>query len=127
MEEIKDLLEENGAGHLFKAIKEVFYKYIDRILDPAPSMWPPRRSHQDVDTIQAHEDGKVRPAGRGHQDVFTTEGPPGRGSQKEVTRKGLPERDRQDVVTSKWPPGCGHQDVAAKVWPPERGCQKWPP
>ena len=40
MEEIKDLLEENGAGHLFKAIKEVFYKYIGRILDRAKRMWP---------------------------------------------------------------------------------------
>ena len=33
LEEIKDLLEENGAGHLFKALKELFYKYNDRITE----------------------------------------------------------------------------------------------
>ena len=33
LEDIKVLMEENGAGHLFKALKEVFYKYIERIME----------------------------------------------------------------------------------------------
>ena len=45
LEEIKDFLEENGAGHLFKAIKEVFYKYIERILDMAARKGPPGCGH----------------------------------------------------------------------------------
>ena len=66
LEEIKDFLEDNGEGHLVKALKEVFYKYIERILDQAVRFWPPMRGRQDVDTIQGHKDGDVRSPGRGH-------------------------------------------------------------
>ena len=53
MEEIKDFLEENGAGHLFKAIKEVFYKY---------SILRPGRGHQDMAA-------RMWSLGRGCQDI----------------------------------------------------------
>ena len=100
LEEIKDFLEENGAGHLFKAIKEVFYKYIERILDMAARKGPP---------------------GHGRQDVVTRKWPPGRGRQDIVTKKGLPGHGRQDVVTRKGLPGCGLQDVAARMGLPGSG------
>ena len=109
LQEIKDLLEKNGAGHLFKALKEVFYKYIERILDRSARMWPLRRGRQDVDTIQGHQDGEVRswPPGRSCQDLVTRKWPPGRGHQDMVTRKGLPGRGHYGS-TSKWLTGCGH-------------------
>ena len=109
LEEIKDLLEENGAGHLFKAIKKVFYKYIERILDRAAWMWPPRRGHLAVDTLHGHQDG----------DVWSW--PPALGCQDVVTRKGVPGHGRQDVVTRKGPPGRGLQDVAARMGLPGSG------
>ena len=106
LEEIKDLLEENGAGHLFKAIREVFYRYIERILDRAAKKWSPRHGRQYVNTIQGHQDGNVRswPPGRGRQDVVNRKGQSGPGRQEVVNRKGLPRHSRQDVVTRKGPP-----------------------
>ena len=62
MEEIKDLLEENGAGHVFKAIKEVFYKYIERILDMAARKRLPGRGRQDMAA-------RMWSLGSGRQDV----------------------------------------------------------
>ena len=117
LEEIKDLLEENGAGHLFKAIKKVFYKYIERILDRAAWMWPPRRGHLAVDTIHGHQDGDVWswPPALGCQDVVTRKGVPGHGRQDVVTRKGPPGRGLQDMATKKWPPGHGYQDVITRM------------
>ena len=87
LEEIKNFLEKNGAGHLFEALKEVFYKYIERILGRAAR--------------------KGRP-GRGRQDVVTRKWPPGRGRQDMVTKKKLPGHGCQDVVTRMGLPECGH-------------------
>ena len=134
LQEIKDLLEKNGAGHLFKALKEVFYKYIERILDRSARMCELRRGHQDVDTIQSHQDREVRfcPPGRSHQDLVTRKWPPRRGHQDVVTGKGPPGHGHQIVVTKKWPPGRDRQEVVTRKGLPEHGRQdvvtwKWPP
>ena len=39
LEEIKDFLEENGAGPHFKACKEIFYKNIERIIEKKNNWW----------------------------------------------------------------------------------------
>ena len=111
LQEIKDLLEKNGAGHLFKALKEVFYKYIERILDRSARMWPLRRGRQDVDTIQ------------GRQDVAARIWSPGSGRQDVATRMWSPGRGRQDMATRMLSLGSGHQDGTARKWSPGRGCQ----
>ena len=129
LEEIKDLLEENGAGHLFKAFKELFFKYIERNLDRAARMWPPRRGRQDVDTKQGRQDGVVSscPARRGRQDVqsvVTRTWPPGHGHQDVDTRKGVLGHGRQDVVIRRWLPGHGRQDLVTRKGLPGR--DHWP-
>ena len=67
----QDFLEKNGAGHLFEALKEVFYKYIERIL------------------------GRAARKGRGRQDVVTRKWPPGYGHQEEAARTWPPECGHQ--------------------------------
>ena len=138
LEEIKDLLEENGAGHLFKAIKEVFYKYIDRITekqqtggglsageqgkqddggpaynvgrqDVTSSVWSHKCDRLNVITR------KLLP-GRGRQEMVTRKLLPGRGRQEKVTRKLLPGRGCQEMFIRKLLPGRGRQDVAARWW-----------
>ena len=95
LEEIKDLLEENGAGHLFKALKEVFYKYIDRITE----------KQQTGGGLSAGEQGRQDEGGPaynvGRQDVTTWIWPPGHG--------------HQDMATKTWQPGCHPQDVVART------------
>ena len=117
LEDIKVLLEENGAGHLFKALKEVFYKYIERIMEKQQTCGGLSAGVQEGQ-------GDGGPAyNEGRQDVDARTWPPGRGCQDVATRTGRPGRGRQDVDARTWPPGCGCKDVAASTWTPGLGCQ----
>ena len=95
LEEIKDLLEENGAGHLFKALKELFYKYC--ILRGS---W--RNNKLVVDFQQEYKRDKVMEA---------------------LHTMRADRTWPQNVDARTWPPGLGRQDLDARTWLPESGSQ----
>ena len=116
-EEIKVLMEENGAGHLFTAFKELFYKYIERIMEK-------QQTDGGLSAGVQGGQGDVDPAYNvGRQDVDARTYPPGHGCQDVATRTWMPGRGRQDVDVRTWMPGHGHQDVDVRTWPPGRGYQ----
>ena len=126
LEDIKVLMEENGAGHLFKALKEVFYKYIERIME----------KQQTGGGLSAGVQGRKGDGGPaynvGRQNVDARTWPPGHGCQDVATRMWMPGHSHQDVDARTGPPVRGYQDVDSRTWPPERGCQDgaartWPP
>ena len=78
-EEIKHLLEENGGGHLFKAIKEVISKYFEK----------KREKQQTGGGLSAGVQGGTMWAARTR--------PPGHGCQDLATRTWMPGLGRQDV------------------------------
>ena len=101
LEDIKVLLEENGAGHLFKALKEVFYKYIERIMEKQQTCGGLSAGVQEGQ-------GDGGPAyNEGRQDVDARTWPPGRGCQDVATRTWMPGRGHQDVDDRTWLPACG--------------------
>ena len=126
LEDIKVLLEENGAGHLFKALKELFYKYIERIMEKQQTCGGLSAGVQkgQGDGGPAYNEGRqdvdarTWPPGRGCQDVATRTWMPGHGHQDVDARKRPPGRGCQDLDARKWPQGRGFQDVDARTWPP---------
>ena len=116
-EEIKVLMEENGAGHLFTAFKELFYKYIERIMEK-------QQTDGGLSAGVQGGQGDVDPAYNvGRQDVDARTYPPGHGCQDVATRTWMPGYGRQDVDARTRPPGRRCQDMDARTWPPGRGCQ----
>ena len=92
-EEIKVLMEENGAGHLFTAFKELFYKYIERIMEK-------QQTGGGLSAGVQGGQGDVDPAYNvGRQDVDARINPPGHGCQDLATRRWMPGYGRQDVDT----------------------------
>ena len=103
LEDIKVLLEENGAGHLFKALKEMFYKYIERIMEKQQTGGGLSAGVQEgqgnggpaYNVGQQVKAARTWMLGQGHQYVDVRTWMPGRGHRT-------------------WMPGCGRQDLETR-------------
>ena len=100
----------------FKAIKEVFYKYIERIIE----------KHQTDGGLSAGEQeerGDRGPADSvGRQDVAASVWSQECGRQNRATPTFHQNMNAMELAASRWPTGranqdVGDQDVAARKWP----------
>ena len=129
----------------FKAIKEVFYKYIERIIEkhqtdgglsageqeergdrgPADSV-----GRQDVAvSVWSQECGRQnRATTTFHQNMNARNWLPAGGRREGLTRMLAtrtwpPGSGQHEQIARTWPQGCDHQDVAARTWLLGCGCQ----